>query len=671
MSLQAGGAVDVIHGVEVRDPYRWLEDRQLPATGEWIERQSELCSEYFTQRKSFAPLRQMVSDALFGDEIDQAVRVHDKVFLRKQLKGQEQAAIWIRHDGETEDRLLVDPAMLGSNFSVELLRISLDGTLLAYSVKSSGSDAMEVRFADVLIGSTLPDCLPFSYLQGLEFDDRRRGFYYSIVVPGGTAAPSINFHLFGDSQQNDVALFSVPRVERRRLILLSAPQTLAALVTDLAGMEMVQDLYIAVKGDPTVWNPVFRGVRGRKWPLFMQGRLFLLDMESTPNGSLVELCDAADAPRIVVDEGPNTIQKCLPIRSGFLVIYLINRQPYVEQRTATGKLLRILPFPVGGSITFLSSCKVESGSLFFLHESYSEAPSLWECKFPTAEDEPELIRWTNETDRSTAKVSEYWYASADGTRIPIVLLESPTKRPGPQPVVLFGYGGFGATEVPRYSRLAKILVELGVTIARPGIRGGAEFGKQWHEAARGRRRQTAIDDFLAAAEWLLLEGITDPEHLAIMGGSNGGLLVTAAAVQRPDLFKAVVSTGPLTDMVRYERFDGASRWRQEYGTIEDAEDFLALLAYSPLHNVQEAIDYPTMLFVTGDADDRCNPAHARKMVAALQGRRAQQHRILIDHCQNWGHAATLSLTQRVDGLTRKVSFLCEQLDLRSGEGAYR
>jgi prolyl oligopeptidase len=216
--------------------------------------------------------------------------------------------------------------------------------------------------------------------------------------------------------------------------------------------------------------------------------------------------------------------------------------------------------------------------------------------------------------------------------------------------------------------LAKILVELGVTIARPGIRGGAEFGENWHQAATGRKRQTAINDFLAAAGWLLLEGITDQEHLAIMGGSNGGLLVAAAAVQRPDLFKAVICTGPLTDMVRYEHFDGASRWRGEYGTVENAEDFRALLAYSPYHNLKDSIDYPATLFVTGDADDRCNPAHARKMAAALQEREAQQHSILLDHAAQWGHAPTMSLTERIEALTRKVVFLCDQLDIAIGEG---
>ena len=251
----------------------------------------------------------------------------------------------------------------------------------------------------------------------------------------------------------------------------------------------------------------------------------------------------------------------------------------------------------------------------------------------------------------------------------MILLEPAAKRRrDSQPVVLFGYGGFGAPELPRYSRLAKILVEFGATIARPSIRGGAEFGKEWHQAATRGQKQTAIDDFLAAAQWLYSEGLADQGCLAIMGSSNGGLLVAASAVQRPELFTAVVCTGPLTDMVRYERFDQASRWRDEYGTVEDAEEFRALLSYSPYHNVKDTVDYPAMLFVTGDADDRCNPAHVRKMAAALQGRAAQQHPIVVDHGQHWGHFPTLSLSERIEALSRKIAFLCETIDINFPEG---
>lgn len=667
MSIQAQGeVVEIIHGVEVRDPYRWLENRQLPETEAWIREQNRLCDEYFSHNRSFRKLKEIVSDTLSVEAIDQVVRAGDRVFLRKQLRGEEQPAIWVRQGSEAEERLLVDPAFLGPNVSVGILRVSLDGSLLACSVRSCGSDEMEVRIADVVAGVILPDCLPLSYLRGFEFDASQRGFYYSTEPAGGTADLSIRHHQFGDSAANDAELFSTPRGDRR-LTLLSGGEILAAVVTEFVGIETVQDLYIAEDRRSTDWRPVIQRMTGHKWLMFAHGGFFCFDMESTPNGSLVELGQTSEVARIVVPEQRESIQKCLAIHGGFLVTYLIGRQPRIEQWSIEGTFIRALTLPSGGSIELLAPSTAEATSVFFLHESYTEAPSLWECRL-ASEHEPDLIRWTVAHEQSPAVVRESWYYSGDGTQIPLILLEPHKKHSGPQPVVLFGYGGFGATEVPRYSRLIKILVELGVTIARPGIRGGAEFGEQWHQAATGRKRQTAIDDFLAAAQWLISEGITDAEHLAIMGSSNGGLLVAAAAVQRAQLFRAVVCTGPLTDMVRYERFNHASRWRREYGTVEDGEDFRALLAYSPYHGVSDGVDYPATLLVTGNADDRCNPAHARKMAAAFKEHRGQLQPILLDHGERWGHAPTLSLTERIEALTRKTAFLCDQLNISMGEG---
>jgi prolyl oligopeptidase len=458
-------------------------------------------------------------------------------------------------------------------------------------------------------------------------------------------------------------LFSVPWAKHRRLALLSNCSTLAAVVAEFAGAEMVQDLYIATEGNSSAWNALYTRVRGRMWPMLARGQVFHLDRENARNGRIIELAGRGKSQRVIVPGGPNPIQRCLVTQEGFVVTYLVDRKPRVERWSTEGEFIGMLDLPPGRSIEIFPSYSEQNSSLFFLHESYTEAPSLSEIDL-SKKQPVEPIQWTVTDEKSYATVSEHWYTSRDGTQIPVSLLEPTKKRlPGVQPVILSAYGGFGAAELPRYSRFAKIMTELGVTIARPSVRGGSEFGEDWHKAATKRQKQTAIDDFLAAAQWLCSEGITDERHLAIMGASNGGLLVAAAAVQRPDLFKAVICTGPLTDMLRYEHFDHASKWRDEYGTVEDAEDFRALLSYSPYHNVKGAVDYPAMLFVTGDADDRCNPAHVRKMVAALQERPAQRHRVIVDYAKRWGHVATLSLTERVDALDRKISFLCEQLNI--------
>ena len=667
--LAQGGVIDVIHGVEVRDPYRWLEDRSLAETEQWIRRQNQLSDQYFSQNRFYAPLKKLVSDTLSVEVIDQAARVGDTVFLRKQLKGQEQAAIWVRKAGESADRLLIDPAAEGPNTSVNILRIiSSDASLLAYSVRSCGSDAMVINIADVTHGVTLPDRLPLSYGRGFAFDAQGKGFYYCLEPLDGNADPAIKYHQFGNPSSSDVSLFSVPWRKHRRLILLSGRGTLAAIVTDSAGKDMVQDLYLASEVKNTLWNPIYERMRGRKWPFLAHGRRFLLDLEEAPNGSLIELGETNEPARVIIPERSNPIQRCFAVQNGFLVSLLVDRQTRIEQWTAEGEFIGALDLPSGGSIEVLPPCSEESSSLFFLHESYTQAPCLWEASL-SEKHAAAPIRWTTPDEESSAIVRECWYTSRDGTPIPMILLEPAYKRRREsRPVVLFGYGGFGAPELPRYSRLAKILVDLGATIARPSIRGGSEFGKEWHQAATKIRKQNSVDDFLAAAQWLFSEGLAENKCLAIMGSSNGGLLVAASVVQRPELFAAVVCTGPLTDMVRYERFDHASRWRDEYGTVEDAEEFQALLSYSPYHNVKDTVDYPAMLFVTGDADDRCNPAHVRKMAAMLQERAAQHRPIIVDHAQHWGHLPTLSLTDRIDALSRKIAFLCEQIDIAIPEG---
>jgi prolyl oligopeptidase len=232
-----------------------------------------------------------------------------------------------------------------------------------------------------------------------------------------------------------------------------------------------------------------------------------------------------------------------------------------------------------------------------------------------------------------------------------------------RPVIMTSYGGFGVSMTPAFSVLVAIMVELGAIFALPNIRGGSEFGHEWHDAARRRKRQTSFTDFICAAEWLRDQGISAPKQIAIFGGSNSGLLVEVAAIQRSDLFGAVLCIAPLLDMLRYERVDRAGKWKHEYGTVEDAEDFAALRAYSPYHNVDSDVDYPPTLFVTGDKDDRCNPFHVRKMAARLQDRRAQANPILVDYSSERGHSPTMPLSVRVDSLARRIAFLAKELNI--------
>ena len=231
-------------------------------------------------------------------------------------------------------------------------------------------------------------------------------------------------------------------------------------------------------------------------------------------------------------------------------------------------------------------------------------------------------------------------------------------------MIMTSYGGFGASVTPRFSVLVTIMLELGAAFALPHIRGGGEFGKAWHDAGRAHNKPTTFSDFIDAGEWLCSAGFTKPSRLAIFGGSNSGLLVGVAITQRPDLFRAALCIAPLLDMVRYENFDQAAKWRSEYGSVERPEDFHVLHSYSPYHHVQERVNYPATLFVTGDNDDRCNPAHVRKMAALLQDRVKQHSPILVDYSAERGHSPVMPLSVRIESLARRIAFLCKELGIQ-------
>jgi prolyl oligopeptidase len=235
---------------------------------------------------------------------------------------------------------------------------------------------------------------------------------------------------------------------------------------------------------------------------------------------------------------------------------------------------------------------------------------------------------------------------------------------GCHPTIMTAYGGFGISMTPQFSMFVALLLKLGCLFAVPNIHGGRERGVRWHTAAKRRKRQQAVDDFLAAAEWLVKSGRTTPSKLAIFGGSNSGLLVGAALTQRPDLFRAVICMSPVLDMLRYHLFDQGHVWEEEFGTAEDADDFAALLNYSPYQNVREGVAYPAVLIVSGALDQKCNPLHARKMTARLQTANVSQHPILLDYNAHRGHSPVLPLHDRIDGLTDRLAFLCQELQIQ-------
>src|ERR1700739_967611 len=659
-------AIDVLHGLTVIDPYRWLEDRTSAETQEWLDSQKRVHDEYFSKLPDLDRLRSRVSKYLSVEVIEQPAKVGNRYFLRRRRQGQEQACLCVRDIDSGTERVLVDPSVYGPYVAVAIHRISEDGRILAYTLKHGGERAEEVRFVDVDTERSLEGLHHSGYARGLAFQSDNTGFYYCHepeMAAQKNLPHEIRYRRFGDSSDQDRVLLSMPRTEHSRLYLTSDNVNLGAICVRDVDAGFKTDLYVAPRSADLVWHPVFRDKEPPYGPVPHQGKISVATFAGTPNGRVVELSGDGSEGQVIVPEWKAPMGGIHLAEDRIYVSYLADCTTIIRSWAWAGAFLGELAAQPDGSFGLLQSYTGGSDVLFFSHESFSEAPSILEYSATTNS----YLRWSKpKGSRSDHRyqIQRVSYPSKDGTRIPIWLVaHDPIKPNECRPAILTGYGGFGASMMPRFSVLVTIMLELGCVFALPNLRGGSEFGREWHEAARRRKRQVAFDDFIAAAQWLCDQGITRSDRLAIFGGSNSGLLVAAAMTQKPHLFRAVLSIAPILDMLRYERFGDARKWKDEYGTVANADDFDSLRAYSPYHHVSEDLNYPSTLFVSGAKDAQCDPAHVRKMGARLQDRIVQTNPILVDYSAERGHAPVLPLSIRIDALTRRIAFLCHELGI--------
>jgi prolyl oligopeptidase len=653
---------EIIHGVTVRDPYRWLEDRSLAKTEEWIADQQQRCGQYFAECGDLDALRSRIREYLDVEVIDQPVKVAGRYFYRRRNRGQEQAGIYVRDITTGLERLLVDPSKQAAFVSVGIHRVSEDGSLLAYEVRYGGEDRKAIHIVDVETDSVLPDRLETGYARGFVFTSDKAGFYYCHESSAASEDHTIRLHRFHEPGV-DRTVFHLVRSRGSRLVLTADRVHLGAISIRQQDSEFLADFFIGQRNEPLVWRQVIANKTLLYCPILKHGRVFALTFDGAPNGKLVELNDGGCEIRTIIPEQEAIIRQLVFAGRRVFTSHLHDLIPSIQSWTLSGERRESLDIPIDGTIQLLENHSEIESSLFYTYESFTQPLVTFEYQPETSKSRLSHQRHSAVTHIpfSVRRVS---FSSIDGTRIPMTLVALENCDLGSDsPVVMTSYGGFGVIMTPQFSVLVSIMIELGAVFALPQIRGGGEFGKAWHDAAKGRHRQAAFDDFIGAAEWLCAKGETNQQKIAIFGGSNSGLLVGAAMTQRPDLFRAVLCIAPLLDMVRYERFDQAGKWRQEYGTVDNAEDFYALLAYSPYHHIADDVDYPAVLFVSGDKDDRCNPAHVRKTAARLQERDTQRSPVLVDYTVERGHSPVLPLSIRTEALVRRVAFLCRELNI--------
>ena len=664
----AEAVTEMLHGVSVSDPYRWLEEQDSPRTRQWIEEQTRYARQYLDSLPRRDRIRKRVREFLAVETYDSLQKVGNRYFFRKRLPEQEQPGIYMREGEKGEDRLLIDPEERGTGIytAVKPLRVSPDGRLLLYELKQGGERTGTFALLEIETRTTLADVLPRGYLRGFAFAPDGKGFYY-IHEPMDSKGPfyrAARHHVLGTSPDDDEEVFCAGESDKTRLCLISEGKRLGFLVYRFVKKTRT-DFYLRTFEERGSTQTFVASADCVLSPLLVPRKILALTDRNAPNFRIVELRVLKNKETEwveIVPESDARINQWRVAGGHIFVSYVGQSGTRVSIFDLSGKKTGEMPVPVEQSVRFLGGFG-ESDDLLFETESFLTPTSIWRYSETSARQ----TLWAQRTipfDAASYSHAQVWYASKDGTQIPMFLLgRRDVLAGGCHPVIMTSYGGFGVSMTPQFSVFVAFLVERGCLFALPNIRGGSEFGAEWHKAAMRRNRQVAYDDFLSAAEWLIQSGRTTADRLAIFGGSNSGLLVGAAMTQRPDLFRVVVCLVPMLDMLRYHLFDNAHVWRDEYGTADDPGDFAALARYSPYHQVREGVAYPATMIVSGDADHNCNPLHARKMTARLQAANTSGHPIFLDYSPFRGHSPVLPLSARIEALTDRMAFLCDQLQL--------
>lgn len=672
--------VDVLHGVEVSDPYRWLEAGEEPRVQAWTEAQNAFTQEILAAVPGREALRARLTELLsMGSITAPLVRSRaeggSRYFYLRREGSQNQPILYWRDGLRGEDHLLIDPASFTEDgtSALDWWYPSPDGRLLAYGISLNGSEQSTLRIRVVESGEDLPgEEIPHTRYASLAWLPDGSAFYYTrYPEPGSVPAGEENywrkafFHPLGQPWRDDPEVFGEGRAREEMLSLSLSPdgRWLAAGVH--AGWAK-SELYLLDRQAPNAaFVPVAAGVEALFYPdvqndaLYMRTnldapryRIFRVDPEHPEREAWTEIVpETAD-----VLDGHDVV-------GGHLVCeYLRNASSALQLRTLEGALVREIELPAIGTVAGWGG-EWDGDELLFGFTSYTYAPSVFRHEISSGATEL-WDRVQAPIDPDQFEVRQVWYPSRDQTPISMfVIHRKGLELDGERPTLLYGYGGFNISLTPSFARGAYNLLEQDGVYVIANLRGGGEYGEEWHRAGMLANKQNVFDDCIAAAEYLIAHGYTRPERLALMGGSNGGLLVGAVTTQRPDLFRAAVCAVPLLDMVRYHLFRIARLWIPEYGDPDNSEQFPALFAYSPYHHVRDGECYPAMLITAAESDTRVDALHARKFAARLQAAQGCDRPILLRLETKAGHGVGKPLSKVIDEQVDLWGFLLNELEV--------
>jgi prolyl oligopeptidase len=616
---RAAEVVETLHGVEVSDPYRWLEDGDDPEVRDWARGQDAHARAVLADLPCRPAVAARIGQAMDVGELGRSKRRGRYRFFTRRYPGMDRAVLAVSEAGGPP-RTLVDPGLLSPDGAGALnwWEPSPDGELVCAGISDSADENSILRLVRTATGEWLPDRITRCPWSAVAFEPGNGAILYVRQPEPGSVPPGeqayhrhVWRHVLGTDARADTRVFGEGRDRLDMPSLLSiSPDGRWTVVTVAQGSDRTA---VFLADGPGEFRPFFEGRREKLWAEFAGPRLIGLTNAGAPRFRLVEIDPERPEPaawRDLVPESRHTLVDAVVTADRIAVHHLVDACSLVSLLRQDGtfeRTLELLPFC---TVTGLGG-HVSGRELFVTMESFVH-PSVTRL---AGGGEVDRLEAPAGFDARRYPVRQVRYRSPDGTVVPMFLVGRPQ---GTGPTVLTGYGGFGVSRPPRWMPGAVPFLEAGGLLALPSLRGGGEFGEAWHRAGMRESKQRVFDDFIGAAEWLVASGLATPAQLGILGVSNGGLLVGAALTQRPDLFAAAVCQAPLLDMVRYERFKVARLWSVEFGSASDPEEFGWLHAYSPYHRVRDGRRYPATLLTTGEEDARVDPMHARKMAARLQ-----------------------------------------------------
>ncbi len=648
---------DTLHGTPVPDPYRWLEDQQSPETRAWIDAQNRYAHAILDTVPGRAALQDRIAELLRVDDVTPPVEHGGRYFFMKRAADQQLPVIYMREGRQGVDRRLIDPAGMSPDMrtSVSLNGVSRNGDLVTYDVRQGGEDETEVRFFDVATAKDLDYKLPRARYYGVSMLPDRSGVYYS---RGDSTGARVWYHDMHGSAP-DRLIFGEGYTPEKIIITSTTDDGhwLGIIVFHGSAADQTEVHYKDLTRDGPV-RTLVSDIPARFLPSFAGNDVVLQTNWNAPNGRVLRVSLAHPeraAWKEIVPAGDAVIEAVSAVAGRLFVTTLKDVQSRLDTYDLDGRHQQSMELPAVGSVAGVGG-RWGSSEVFYTFTSFYIPATTYRYDAGTGERSVWFApRVPIHAEDLT--VEQVWYRSKDSTRVPMFLVHrKDLQRNGQNPVLLTGYGGFNISLTPGFSTEAVIVAEHGGVYALANLRGGGEFGEAWHQAGMLGGKQHVFDDFIGAAQYLVEQKYTNPQKLGIEGGSNGGLLVGAALTQRPDLFRAVICEYPLLDMIRYQKFLVASFWVPEYGSADNADQFPALLAYSPYQNVKQGVDYPAVLLVTGDGDTRVAPLHARKMTARLQAATSGRHPVLLLYDTRSGHSGGAPVNKQIEDMTDALLF---------------